>query len=139
MATRVVIYDTRLRAMNAPGGMVNEYVRHKTETTAIIARGAAPKRTGHLAASIVTRVSISPSAQGTIGTVTAKASYAKFVHEGTRGPIIATHSKRGLWVPKVKGGFKREWRDSVRGQAAQPFLSASLEFVMATSRFVGRR
>lgn len=131
-SVRVVVYDSRIQAMSAPGGDVYRYAQGKARTTAATAKAFAPKRTGRLAASI--RTDTRTVRQGAVGRVRANAPYAIYVHEGTTGPITSPTGR--LWVPVARGAWRRRWMDSVSGQAANPFLSRALSVAMHTPSFM---
>jgi hypothetical protein len=125
------ISDTRLDDMGA------DYALKKARQTVVaaqanvIASGAV--RTGALLHSIRMDHRERAGSYTTI-TVRAGAGHAAFVHEGTTGPIVAKTSVKGLRVPKFKYGTLKIWRSSVRGQAANPFLSTAMESAFATAR-----
>lgn len=131
---RVVVYDSRIQAMSAPGGDVFRYAQRKAQRTASFAKAFAPKRTGRLAAGI--RSDTRTVVQGAVGRTRSTAHYSAYVHEGTTGPIVATNSEKGLWVPRRKYGYKRGWRDSVAGQRANPFLDRALSASMKEPYFL---
>lgn len=133
-SVRVVVYDSRIQGMNAPGGDVNNYVRRKTGLTAVLAQDRAPVRTGRLKAGI--RTDVRMVRQGTVGRVRSTARHSLWVHEGTDSPILP--EGEFLWVPARKYGSRRVKMDMVRGQAAQPFLAEALSVVMGGSNFLDR-
>ena len=135
-SVRVVVYDSRIQAMSAPGGDVYRYAQGKARTTAALAEVEAPKRSGRRAASF--RTDPRTVRNGAVARVRANAHYAVYVHEGTTGPITG-HSGR-LWVPVAPRSAKRRWMDSVSGQSANPFLARALSASMrAPSSMFGPR
>lgn len=128
---RVVVYDSRIEAMSMPGGDVYRYANEKARRAAAFAKEIAPKRTGHLAATI--RHDTRHVRHGAVGRVRATARYAIYVHEGTHGPILPHGSF--LWVPKSRGSRLRRRMPSVSGQRPQPFLLEGLRLSMATPYF----
>jgi hypothetical protein len=48
----MVVYDSKITAMSAPGGMVHTYADWKCETVLVAAKALAPKRSGRLAGGI---------------------------------------------------------------------------------------
>lgn len=140
MATRIYVrvYDSRIKALNAPGAPVGRYIHRKGDTIQRYARIQAPKRSGNLARSINLGALTWRGHRSSIE-VSANASYAKYVHEGTYGPIYPRKSKY-LRVPAAHSitgvKMKRVNRKYVAGQHAQPFLREALAFVMGGSRFI---
>jgi hypothetical protein len=124
---RVVVYDSRIQAMSAPGGQVFRYASEKTRRAAAFSKETAPKRTGHLAGTI--RHDTRTVRNGAVGRVRVGAPYATFVIHGTPSPIYP-HGDF-LWVPKFHGSLYRVKRDSVAGQRANNFLERGLRASMA--------
>lgn len=122
---RVVVYDSRIEAMSEPGGDVFRYAQAKARRAAAYSKEIAPKRTGHLAASI--RHDTRHVRHGAVGRIRATARYAVWVHEGT-GPVVG----KAMWMPKYKYGTLRHWRYERAGQRPQPFLLEGLRLSMAT-------
>jgi hypothetical protein len=128
MADVVVrIDDAKIFGMASPGGMVWRWAFQRRRRVERVAKGLAPVRTGRLRESISGSYDPAPPDQ-VIMKVTASASYARYVHEGT-GRIFPRHSKV-LRIP-AGNGYPKITRPSVRGQRAQPFLSEALYIVMA--------
>jgi hypothetical protein len=140
MATRVYIrvYDSRIMEMNRPGGITGKYIHNKGQTIERFAKVQAPKRSGNLARSINLGPHRWRGHRSSIE-VSANARYAKWVHNGTYGPIYPT-THEYLAVPKFRSitGAKvpRVLRRTVDGQRPQPFLREALAFVMSGSRFI---
>lgn len=125
----VVVYDSKITAMNMPGGMVYRYIDNKTKGVVRAAKTFVPKRTGHLANTIRKDVR-QTSRDRVIGRVRATARYSKWVHDGTRTPIVTQGTAwHGLMrLPAYKGAppGKTILRARVRGQDANPFLARAL-------------
>jgi hypothetical protein len=140
VATRIYvrIYDNRIKAWNRPGGPTGRYIHRKGDTIQRYARLQAPKRSGNLARSITLGNQTWRGHRAAIE-ISAKAPYAKYVHEGTYGPIYPKNGKY-LKVPAAHSitgtKMKRVNRKFVAGQHAQPFLREATAFVMSGSRFI---
>lgn len=129
--TRVQVYNSNIASMFLGGGEVN---REATQITLLIltgavARASAFSRSGHLAASH--RRAVVPSGiYGTRGYVENTASYAKYKHEGTHGPIVSTRgfssSTKGNYEAKMRlkpwGSYPAIFRREVKGQTGDPWL-----------------
>lgn len=126
------IYDGRLEEMAA------DWVDDKAKETARLARAnliaTNAVRTGALLRSINKR------RRNKVGgfiavTVVAGAGHAVFVHQGTMTPIVAKNPK-GMSVPRFKGAApnNRVRRHTVRGQRANPFLSAAMQEALVGTR-----
>lgn len=128
----VVVYDTKVDAMNTPGGDVYRYVDHKTEASMVAAKAFAPKRTGRLAGGIRKDVRTT-SRDRVIGRVRSTRYYSQWVHEGT-GPLIHAQGDY-MNLPAYRGAAPghRIKRAVVRGQAANPFLTEGLSVGMIQS------
>jgi len=127
----VRIFDTALDAMFLPGGMCHEWTRDRVRQATALAVGLAPVRSGRLKSGIRTDSEFRPGRRKSGFFIRSDAPYTQYVHEGTYGPIVAKNGAQ-LWVPKYPHSDKpRQWRDSVRGQAAQPFLANALEVVFS--------
>lgn len=129
-SARVVVYDSKIDAMNFPGGMVHEYTRDRTRTAADLSRAFAPKRSGALAKSV--HYTVRPRTSSVVGRVSADARHATWVHEGTldKTPITATGG--GLMYLPAGGGYSARRLRAVRGQRAQPFLVEGMQAALAT-------
>lgn len=137
---RLIIYDTRIASWNAPGGMVNRYTHRKATEVEHLAQFLCPYRTGELRDSISLEVT-GHGTVGTVGVIEATAEHAQWVIFGVpgliRGKKSGPPSFGRLWVPLVKYGAARGWREEVRGQDANNFLGEALEGIMGHSKFVG--
>lgn len=125
VVVRVVVFD---EVLYPKGGLVGDWMAGMTNQFTNFARIAAPFRTGHLKASIK-GASHQIGLRQVEGTISASASYATFVHDGTHGPIVSRSGKR-LGPMGPHGLHTTLYADSVRGQRSQPFL---LEAWAATS------
>lgn len=121
----VVVYDSRIDAMNFPGGMVYRYTERKVDSTVRYAKVFAPKRTGRMAGQI--RRDIRSLRSGVVGRVRSPARYSAYVHEGT-GPFIYPTSGKYLSIPQSRYSVsRRTLKPFVRGQRANPFLQRAME------------
>jgi hypothetical protein len=137
---RLVVYDTRIETMAAPGGSIWEWVGDKCREVRAEAIAGAPMRTGYLKGSI--RVDRRKLVRGCVGRVRATAYYASWVHDGTgyQWAPRELHGEpgpgsKGRWRPGMELQFKsKRWPGGslagVRGQKAQPFLKDALDLVM---------
>jgi hypothetical protein len=127
----VVVYDSKITAMNAPSGMVYRYADHKAEAVLVAAKAFAPKRTGRLAGGIRKDVR-QTSRDRVVGRVRSTARHSQWVHGGTTGPITPKNGPY-MRVPAFIGAAYRVNRVAVRGQAANPFLDEALAVGMRAS------
>jgi len=118
--------SARIRVGMLRGGMLN-----LVEEVAARGKKEAPVKTGNLLNKIMGWV----SGDGTKGTVTSRAPYSKYVHEGTGlyGPfmqrIFPTTKKALFWT-----GAPHPYR-STAGQKANPFFRRALGLVKPQSVF----
>lgn len=125
-----VVYDSKITAMNAPGGQVYRYTRNKTEASVRAAKLFAPKRTGRLAGGI--RMDVRQTSRDrVVGRVRSTARHSQWVHEGTRTPIFPVNGPYLRLRPGNGYGFSM--RKAVRGQSANPFLANALAVGMRAS------
>jgi hypothetical protein len=124
----MVVYDSKITAMSAPGGMVHTYADWKCETVLVAAKALAPKRSGRLAGGIRKDVR-QTSRDRVVGRVRATARHSQWVHEGTRTPIVPVNGPY-MRVPAFIGAAYRVNRVMVRGQAANPFLTDAMAIGM---------
>lgn len=136
----VVIYDSRITAMNYPGGDVYKYFLHKARTTVALAKMYAPKRSGELARS-VRRESPRSGRNHVTMRVSARAKHAIFVIKGTGPWIDVDDTAEGyFWLPKYPRATKRvKYFSDVRGQKANDFLSAAMKAALNEPYFGGAR
>lgn len=130
-----VVYDSKVTAMNAPGGDVYRYVDHRTTSTVRFAKAFAPKRSGRLAGGVRKDVR-QTSRDRVVGRARSTARHSKWVHEGTYGPIWARGARKDnmMRLPAYRMAPKRTiLRPFVRGQDANPFLERALIASMGTS------
>jgi hypothetical protein len=125
---RVVVYDSRIQAMSAPGGMVFKYANEKARRAAAFGKEMAPKRTMRMANSI--RHDTRTVRNGAVGRVRVTVPYARYVIKGTDGPIFP--DGEFLWVPVAPRAVKRRRMPSVSGQSANNFMERALAASMAT-------
>ena len=126
----VVVYDSKIDAMNFPGGMVHEYVRDRTNTARDMARAFAPVRSGTLVKGI--GADVRPRTTSVVGRVRARARHSQWVHEGTKDKEPITAASGGLMYLPAGGGYSARRLHAVRGQRAQPFLVEGMEAALAT-------
>lgn len=134
----VVIYDSKITAMNAPGGMVYRYTDNKTKAGVRFAKAFAPKRSGNLANKIEPDVR-QTSRDRVVGRVRSRARYSTWVHEGTvQFGLIYPKNGKYLSIPRTSAhawnvkGHGRILKPFVHGQTANPFLERALRAAMAT-------
>lgn len=126
----MVVYDSKIDAMNAPAGMVYQYADHKTESVMIAAKAFAPKRTGRLAGGIRKDVR-QTSRNRVVGRVRSTRYYSQYVHEGT-GPLIGPTEGEFMRL-RPGNGYGFLMKRMVRGQTANPFLAKALAVGMNAS------
>jgi GNAT superfamily N-acetyltransferase len=120
-AFKVDVYNSNIARMHVRGGEINDEAQAITRRILPLARILSPKRTGNLARSHRRQVNQTLGVYGVRGSVRATASYARYVHRGTYGPIVARHSSYMVLRPAYRGfGVSRQ--TSVRGQRANPWL-----------------
>lgn len=142
---RVVIYESVIRAMNQPGGIVGRYMRGKTKELKAEAIARCPERTGALRRSIGASLRLPSGPHSSEGTVRAGGPDARYALAVLRGTGRISASDPPMWVPKYEGGpypvpgVLRTWRSSVDGQPAQDFLGEALAAVVGRSKRVGVR
>lgn len=124
-SVRVVIFDAQLDRMFVRRGMVYNHERRRARRVETIAKSLVNDRTRRLRWSIRVIESTDRRKRETGFWVGSDLDYAKYVHDGTTGPIRAN----GPWklsVPAyretIPGTAPRVRRTSVRGQRAQMFL-----------------
>ncbi|HEU4911402.1 MAG TPA: hypothetical protein VFV76_05860, partial [Actinomycetes bacterium] len=131
----VVIYDGKIEAMTAPGGMVFKWAYQRRKRVERIAKQLCPVRSGNLRDSIEGEYTKVPNGvvmyvrAGGLSTITQNGrSYAVYVHEGTEG-LITAHPPKPYMVlrpgisKKTGVAYGRLRKKAVAGQDAQPFLS----------------
>jgi hypothetical protein len=139
----VVIYDHKIEAMTAPGGMVFKWAYQRRKRVERIARQLCPVRSGNLRDSIEGEYTKVPGGvvmyvrAGGLSTITQNGrSYAEYVHNGTLDKLIVPHAPNPYMILKPgyssKTGisYGRRRRRWVYGQDPQPFLSQALYVVM---------
>lgn len=148
------VYDSRIDSLFTPnttdlGRFGNTILRQSL----VYARNLAPDRSGRLKRSHRSRGYLKRGPYNLAAKVENFAPYALFVHEGTTGPIFAKGSK-SLVVPArtnrgsafIYTGTKNianigrlvVTRDSVAGQAANPWLEEAVELAATYARYVAR-
>ncbi|MCP2636766.1 HK97 gp10 family phage protein [Microbacterium sp. HD4P20] len=139
MPVIVQVYDSRIAAAFQPGGMVFGEMRSMSRQNRTIAKANAPVRTGRVRDSIESDVQPS-GVFSTTYRVGVGEDYAPFVLGGTSGPITAKRGPRLMMRPapyshlpvNPSPGSGGRWPfKSVRGQAANDFLTESLRATFA--------
>jgi len=139
---RIRVFDSRVHGLNAPGGEINRFARKITRETEFRAIQYCPTRSRALQRSI--RSTVGWNALGVFGVVRAGAGHARYVHEGTYGPIVprvAPYLRFEGWGPWAAGNSgplgNRAWRLKwVKGQRAQPFLTRAMRDVLRFNRIL---
>lgn len=127
----VVIYDSKITAMNMPGGMVYRYTDNKTDNALRFAKAFAPKRSGHLAGGV--RKDVRQTGRDrVVGRVRSTAYYSTWVIKGTGPFITSTDYPNKQMVLRPGNGFGWKRKYIVRGQKPNDFLSRALAASIAT-------
>ena len=129
---RVSVNSAAIESMFMPGGDVWAWGRDTGYEINAVARATAPSRTGHLrSAHGMLQV---PNGRTQVRTVVYNdADHARYVHDGTVGPIMSTRPGGMMIVdPAPRSWFTRPTAvHEVRGQRAQPWLREAMEDVLA--------
>lgn len=132
--TRVTIYDRNLDLLFLPGGDAWKWMEEVGREHLAMALIEAPRRTGALASQH--NLALTPYKRGVRYSVGNYADYAKFVHDGTIGPIVATGGgflgPLTPWGP-FPGGYIRE----ASGQTANPWIENAAKIVLAKYGYTG--
>lgn len=141
----VEIYTSALDAEFGPGGQVTAENKRMRQLILIRAIKKAPRRSGELKAAHRDGGALKEGQLRLRGTVYNDSDHAAYVHDGTRGPIIATNHEF-MWVPVAKGMVAKRHgatpaflfrvgaeyhKKSVRGQTANPWLAEAAEEVLS--------
>lgn len=136
MATRyrVTTFDSRVSSLFDPGEPVQEFAKEVNQEALRLAHVYVPKRSRTLDLGHRNGGVLKVGRYHARGNVYNTAPYAKYVHEGTIGPIIPLHSF-ALTVPRAVGGLPVRHggrnimlvgpafrKKSVGGQEANPWL-----------------
>lgn len=111
-----------IQGLFEPSGGVGRFGRGVNRRAEALARVAAPSRTGRLRGSITSSPAVTH--YGYKVTIGSNRKYARWVNDGTAGPITPKHS-RWLAVGK-REGKKPIYKRFVAGQAAQHFLERGI-------------
>lgn len=132
--SRVSVYldHAAIDRLTLPGGMVNRYVNELAREVFIEALAMAPVLTGRMKASMYLGGG-SSNQYGTSERVYVGVKYARYVLQGTYGPIVPKYHEV-MPVGKSQGTILF-WARQVAGQDANNFLGDALTSVM-TRRFV---
>jgi hypothetical protein len=126
---RVTVDSLALDRLFLPGGDVWSWSRDVARETVGEAILTAPKRTGSLAG----QHGFNQTPHGKRGvrwTVFNDSPYAKFVHEGTTGPI-KSNRPGGLLLVAAGNGFPTFTAKSVDGQDSNPWMERANQLVLA--------
>lgn len=127
----------RARSMFYPGGSTYRWFQSHVRRPALAAaRSSTPTRTGTMAALNYSRMGANKS--GLWVQLGNMAGYAKYVHEGTQGPIVprrGEYLKLGSHSPTGPGFPQFMYLKEVSGQDAQPWLSRSMARILNLNRF----
>lgn len=139
----VIIYDGKIEAMTAPGGMVFKWAYQRRKRVERIARQLCPVRTGNLRDSIEGEYTKVPGGvvmyvrAGGLTTITQNGrSYSEYVHNGTHDKAIVPKPPNQFMLlrpgisKKTGVAYGRVKKRRVGGQDPQPFLSQALYTVM---------
>lgn len=147
-----VVNERAVQSFNSPGQPVNRLMNATMREAVGYAKGyltaGAGLRSGNLQRSIGRMTARRRGFYRLQGEVHAKADYAAFVHDGTSGPIRAKGGGK-MRLPRQAGAIRGAglpnnavlYKDSVRGQSANPFLRRGVSLAMRRSNklFYGRR
>jgi hypothetical protein len=115
------VYTSTIYSWNYPGGMINRKWEDIRRDAEMFAKHYCPVRTHVLQDSITGKVGCNQFAVW--ANVYARAPYARYVHDGTYGPIVPRRAPYMAWYgwgPWARGD---KWRfKEVKGQHAKPFL-----------------
>jgi hypothetical protein len=132
--TRVTIYPPAVESLFLSGGDVWNWMERVGRENTIEAIREAPRRSGHLAS--MHNLALTPARQYAVRySVGNYADYARYVREGTTGPIQAgfwddgKHAYLGPMSPW--GGHATVWAFQVSGQQANDWLSRARNRVLA--------
>ena len=128
---RVTIYQSRIDALFLPGGDVWGWARRMAQETESEAILRAPSRTDTLRS--LHGSSVTPAGRTQVRwTVYNDAPYARFVHEGTTGPITAASGGRLRIRPAPHSNSPVPlFPVAVRGQRANPWIENASNAVLA--------
>ena len=124
----VQIFDAKLDAMFVRRGMVYTHERRRARKAETIAKQLVKDRTRRLRWSIHVKEVTSRRRRETGFWVGSDLYYSKYVHDGTKTPILPTRA-RYLSVPAYRGARTHVQRESVRGQRPQMFLVIAMNRV----------
>lgn len=125
MATRVTVNSKNIQFAHTPGGDIQKKTMQVMRNAKLKAVLGAPARSGELRRSH--RIYAPPGGiYGVTGVLANSAPHARYVKDGTTGPITA--KKTWLLVPITPGtSSPRHLRRSVRGQAANNWMGRALD------------
>lgn len=122
-SARVSIYEPQILRLFADEGELGRFMGNFGRYANATAKRLAPARSGELRAKqFVQKQRTGPMRIGV--RLYNNAEHAKYVHEGTTGPITANGKFMSL---PAGGGWRARRAKSVRGQRSQPFIREAVE------------
>lgn len=127
--------------MSSPGGSIFSWAKGLEREMVVAGKFYCPVRTHHLQESIKAQTSRNQFGVYIYMRADARsprggASYAKYVHEGTYGPITAKNPRNPM-VWEGWGRWAGPWKKwVVQGQGATPFLRAGMRDVLRRHHLV---
>lgn len=140
--TSVKVYPVAIQSMFVPGGQVHAFGRQLRRDVMFATRRAAPKRSGVLRRSIRAD-RVGTNQYGVRVNVKAWAPHAKWVNDGTTGPIFPSSSRALVLYafPPLRTGipgryqrFQGAHKESVDGQRGQHFMAKGMTAGLAKNR-----
>ena len=144
LPVRYRIIERNVQRLASPPGPMGRMLNSVTRTARDDARKIAPKRSSRLSRGIGINLAKRDGYLQLQGVLYANARHARWVHEGTKGPIKARGGK-GLRVPRKRGSSVSGsslpnkaviYKTSVRGQKANPFLARAITSALVKERRV---
>lgn len=130
------VHENAVMAYMRPGGEVYDELDKIGRNISKYGKAFAPKRTGDLARNIrANRPKTEGPYKGSV-LVYNNIRYARYVHEGTTGPIRAKSGKAMRFRTK-RGAGPYMFAMSVSGQRANPYLERAVETSMGIFRAGG--
>lgn len=125
----VTVYDIRLSALFDAMGEVGKPMTRLQREVFAEAIAQAPSRSGELKRGHVNRGSRKAGPYRIRGFIENRAAHARYVHEGTHGPIYPTDNDMLLLRPSMGRGWAR--KRSVAGQRANPWMVRAARTVLS--------
>lgn len=143
--TKVTVNTTAIQSLFLPGGGVADHGKQTGRKIRAAAEADAAKfvRSGDLLLSH-TGPFYSPTWLGGHVTIGNTSDHARFVHEGTQGPILPRNHTGYLWIrpfPHSRFAFDPSWAEfggrtplpRVRGQRANPWMARAMDRVIRST------